>query len=269
MSAGWLAAREWPRSPSCSATGARLALLAQQVVDAQALADREEVVGPAGLDEQRRDPLVDRQPEHAVVGVDLLEDGARRPRRRARPWSAAGFQAVRSALGVGAQRSDEAARVGQRVERVDVGLDLDADRRRVGVAGRGARWASARRRGRSTASAPMRPRCAAARRRATARTRSRRRAGGCDRPAARAASWCRRRRRCRSPRARRGAPRAGRRAWPAATGRRAPRSAGRRGGSSRARSRPCASPARRTSDRSRARTAARRRSPCARSSIAL
>ena len=51
------------------------------------------------------------------------------------------------------------------------------------------------------------------------------------------AATCRRRRRCRSPRARRAAPRPGRRAGRAATGRRAPRSAGRRGGSSRARSR--------------------------------
>ena len=112
--------------------GRALGLLAQQVVDAQALADGEEVVGPAGLDEQRRDPLVDRQPEHAVVGVDLLEDRA-------------DVRAVGLALGqplvpgcevgagVGAEGGDEAARVGQGVERVDVGLDLDADRRRVRV----------------------------------------------------------------------------------------------------------------------------------------
>ena len=55
----------------------RRRLLAQQVVDPQALADREEVVlvQPDWMSSGAISSY--RQPEHAVVvGVDLLEDGA-------------------------------------------------------------------------------------------------------------------------------------------------------------------------------------------------
>ena len=67
-----------------------------------------------------------------MVGVDLLEDRADvRAVGLALAQPLAPGREIRA--GVGPERSDEAGRVGQGVERVDVGLDLDADRRRVGV----------------------------------------------------------------------------------------------------------------------------------------
>jgi hypothetical protein len=51
----------------------RLARLAQQVIDAQALADGEQVVGPAGLDEQRRHRLFERRNPGLVVHADGLQ----------------------------------------------------------------------------------------------------------------------------------------------------------------------------------------------------
>jgi len=108
---------------------------AGELASSLAAAALKDVQEPGGGGEERVDELIqqanrrvyERQSQDAVVGVNLVQDGA--------DVRAVGLALVQPLVpggqvraGVGAEGRDEAARVGQGVEGVDIGLDRDADR---------------------------------------------------------------------------------------------------------------------------------------------